>query len=97
MNQIPKTISKSIDYLANIFSVSIKAPVYAKEDLAQDLYVYYLENKDTNKFKQFSENSKDFKNFWFISFKNYLISQYRRVIVEKKLLEKIKKEDICNR
>jgi uncharacterized protein YihD (DUF1040 family) len=96
MNEIPQTVYESIDYLTNIFVKSINSPVHSKEDLSQDLIVYFLENKDDAKVKKFPVDSKDYKNYWFIHFKNYLIDKYRRVIFEKKLLEKIKKTDILD-
>lgn len=96
MNEIPQTIYESIDYLTNIFVKSINSPVHSKEDLSQDLLVYYLKNKDDSKVKEFPVDSKDYKNYWFINFKNHLIDKYRRVILEKKFLEKIKKEDVLD-
>ena len=82
MKAIPKDIAEKMSFLSFAFSVSMKGSIHSKEDLYNDLVVFYLKNYD----------AEVTINEWFISFKNFLINKYRRHVKEKEIKKAIKKE-----
>lgn len=92
--EISTELEQIMDYLSKAFARSINSSVYSKEDLHNDLVIVYLEKSEPDESIQ---GTRQYRNFWFKVFKNYLISKYRSVLIEKKLLEKIKKEKIFNK
>lgn len=88
VQKVPDEVEEIISYLSKVFSDSMRDPVNSKEDLMQDLYVLYYENLgEKSKVKDINN-----KNNWYILFKSYLINKYKRVLVEKRLFERISEE-----
>jgi hypothetical protein len=87
--EIPEEILEIISYFSEVFARSIHHPVYAKEDLYNELVVAYLENLSSGKVKKV-----DNKNHWFIFFKTQMLDLYKRVSVERRVLERVSEECI---
>lgn len=81
---IPKELDKAIDYLAWSFSKSLHSVVNSKEDLKQELYIFYLEQLPKGKIRD--------NGGWFIAFKNYLLSKY----IKQQRRDNIAKEEYIN-
>jgi hypothetical protein len=88
VQKVPEEVEEIISYLSKVFSDSMRDPVNSKEDLMQDLYVLYYENLGKNSRVKDINN----KSHWYILFKSYLINKYKRVLLEKKLFERISEE-----
>lgn len=82
IKEIPDDILEVISYLSHIYSKKIKHALCSKEDLYNDLVLFYCEKKD-----KISHINK-----WFVSFKNFLINKQKRAIIESRVYENYKRE-----
>lgn len=80
--EITPEVKEIMSYLSTSFAKTMHSPVYDRQDLYNDLVVYYLE----------SYKKSITKNEWFIRFKHFLINKYQRVLLEKRIYEKVIKE-----
>lgn len=90
MNKILDYLEEPMKYLSFVFAQSIPNNVSDKEDLYQDLIVFYLENKDSRQAQKVAgQTEQKIKNYWYICFKRYLLNKYTRAVTERKVKEKI--------
>jgi len=83
MKNINKQIEEIMSYLSNTYAYKLKCAYLDKGDLYNDLFVLYLSKKE-------QEHSL---NEWFIIFKNFLTDKQRRIINERKAVDKLRKEE----
>jgi len=83
MNNINKQIEEIISYLSNTYAYKFKCVYMDRRDLYNDLFVLYLSKKE----------QKHSLNEWFIILKNFLIDKQRRIINERKAINRLRKEE----
>jgi hypothetical protein len=67
---ISDNLQKGMTWLSKTFAESLRDPAQEAQDIYHDLVVFYLERKD-----KISYAPKNLDNFWYITFKNYLINK----------------------